>query len=235
MYGDGYQPNQSIESAYPNPYQPANDKKKTIVKIILLVIAIILAVGVVVLILSNISSSGGNNSSEDPGAQQGDGLPEEEKSAPDPLNDLLMEHLDLAPHKGYESTLESIDYSNRSNVLKDIKQTTGAGNFDEAFFLEKYKNRVARFSVMTSDGINYYLEHDCLVLINGSGDYPFSKDGNMIIIYGGKLSERQYNVVFYSVADGQGILHDEILSNEIIYKALKGKEKFYTISINIDE
>jgi hypothetical protein len=219
MYGNGY--------PYPGYEQPRSSKKKIIIFAIAIVIFI--GLGVTLVILSN-------QPAQEPAktAEEKEYIPEEDTDdtwKSDKLNPHLAALIDDADNADYKTTFKESNLANADNCLA-LRNIAATGMLNGDYILEKF-DKAWEIEVVNANIINFYLDHDFLVAISGTGDFPFGEEGNTIVIYGAFYETRDYYAFAYDSVGGSTDVYDTVLPSYDLFQALQDNEKFYIIkSVN---
>ena len=224
MRDNGYQPVSMI--APRNPYlDPYANPKKSHKKLILIIIGAVIFLGLVIaaIVLAGSVGSGG-------GGDEEAYVPEEDTDETwkdDQLNPRLAELIKSAKHADYQTNNQQVDLSN-TGVYRSLWNIAEAGMLKGDIIKDRF-DKIWSLKVMNSNIINYYLDHNYLVVISGTGDFPFYDRGNTIVIYGAFYEDRYYYAFAYDSVGGEYGVYDTILPSKDLFDALKDNEMFYII------
>jgi hypothetical protein len=218
MYSNGY--------PYPGYYNqpPAHKISKKLI--------IIFAIGIVIFtVLAILLVVFANQSGDNPTAKtEEEYVPEEDTDdtwKDDVLNSHLKKLIGDAKHADYKTTNKESNLSKTENyhALWNIAST---GMLTGDYITEKF-DKIWELKVMNANIINYYLDHGYLVVISGTGAFPFGEKGNAIVIYGAAYEVRDYYAFAYDSVGGSKDVYETILPSYDLFAALQDDEKFYII------
>lgn len=193
-----------------------------------LIITILIAALVVIVSVVAIAVAGSAGEPEEETAIEGQSEEEDVSYLVD-----LAEQKEVLP-KDFESTVvndQNYDYesistdrdNSKNKAFSVAKEIVDTGNIAE--MLKAKKVEATARKVMNSNILNFYLDHNKIVIIEAYGSGIF-KDNGAVLVYGGDLLDGTY----YIYRKGDVGSEPTIISKLDLFKAIESKVTFYVIS-----